>query len=116
VRRFLPFALLILATGLLFGAVAVAWLVLPFPEACRQTSCGPGFSSGAAPLLGHDNFTWPQTLTMLGGGLVYLVLVVVAIVVAVGRRGEGGDGEESPEPGKKEEVAGWRPPQSAPDL
>ena len=68
-------------SGLLVVAItsAIGMFLLPGPKRCISAlGCNRDFDSGAAPVLGHGNFTWPQTIIILGGLLVGAALVIMA--------------------------------------
>jgi hypothetical protein len=81
--RSLRYLLPLVAAGAWFiGTFALAWEVLPGPHMCRSFDCGDQFESGAAPIFGHENFTWPQSIVMLIGILGALAILVLGTIKA----------------------------------
>ena len=68
----------------LVGMFSFAWFVLPSVKLCPSFSCG-NFESGAAPLFGHENFPWPQSIVMILGIAGFAVIIILG-AVRVARR------------------------------
>jgi hypothetical protein len=77
-------------------ALGVAWGILPTPKKCLSLSCGSQFKSNGAPVFGHGQFTWPQTILMLVG-MVGAVIIMVAVPLRQKRRSTSShDGSDAP--------------------
>jgi NADH:ubiquinone oxidoreductase subunit 3 (subunit A) len=69
----------VIAVVWLVAMFSLAWFVLPPVKACPSVSCGD-FESGAAPLFGHGNFTWPQFIVMVLGLAGFVVIMVLGAI------------------------------------
>ncbi len=63
---------MISAAGVLFGSWLVAWL-LPTVKTCVAISCGANFDRDEVPFLPF--LTWAQLLAILGGLVIFFILV-----------------------------------------
>jgi hypothetical protein len=85
-------ALVVAAPVVLIGFFAVAWGLLPGPNACISVSCGPHYDPGGANVFGHEDFTIEQSIVMALGIWMSAAVFGSAVLPATRRRTAAGFG------------------------